>query len=108
MTFLLSNIQSVLKVAKELSETNSIGVRVGGQQNWKLALQLLSISIYIAKEIKEYELIYGFIKLYGKINQISDRIKRAIETFEMLREVAYEGDNPKQIMEAYHLLGIVL
>jgi hypothetical protein len=26
----------------------------------------------------------------------------------MLREVAYEGNDPKQIMESYHLLGIVL
>ena len=73
-----------------------------------MALKVISLSIHIVKEIKEFELIYSFIKLYGRINQISDRIKRAIDTFEMLREVAYEGNNPKQIMEAYHLLGIVL
>ena len=54
----------------------------------------MSLSVYIVKELKEYELIYTFIKIYGKLNQISDKFKRAIEAFEMLREVANEGNNP--------------
>ena len=95
MTFLLSNIQLVLNIAKENPQTNAMGATSGGQKIWLMALKVLSLSIHIVKEIKEFELIYSFVKLYGRINQISDRIKRAIETFEMLREVAYEGNNPK-------------
>ena len=37
-----------------------------------------------------------------------DKTKRAIETFELLTELAYEGENPKQIMESYHLWGLAL
>jgi len=80
----------------------------GAQKNWSLGIKVLSLCIHVVKEIKEFELIYSFTKLIGRIYQISDRIKSAIETFEMLREVAYEGNNSKQIMESYHLLGIVL
>jgi hypothetical protein len=66
---------------------------------------VLALAISVAKEIKEFDLIYSFIKIYGKINQISDRVKRAIETFEMLLGLAYEGQNHLNIMEAYKLLG---
>jgi hypothetical protein len=37
MTFLLTKTKEVIKVAKELPESNSIGVSSKGQQNWKLA-----------------------------------------------------------------------
>jgi hypothetical protein len=41
--------------------------------------------------MREYQLIYDLVKLCGLINVISDKIKRAIEVFEMLREVAEEA-----------------
>ena len=39
---------------------------------------------------------------------MSDKVKQAIETFTMLRDVACESGEPQKIMEAYELLGGIL
>ena len=64
--------------------------------------------IFIVKLLKEYDLLYYFVKLYGLINQIMDRFKKAIEIYLFLRDLACELDDPDRIIEAYKLLGFML
>ena len=58
--------------------------------------------------MKEYQLLYNLMKLFGLISQICDKIKKAIEAFEVLRDIAFELGNHKLIMESYKLYGQML
>ena len=58
--------------------------------------------------MREYQLLYNLIKLFGLISQITDRVKKAIDAFELLRDLAYELSDHKLILESYKLLGQML
>ena len=58
--------------------------------------------------MRDFDILYQLIKSYAFINQICDKVKYAIEVFEILRDLAYEIQDHRLIMESYKCLGAVL
>ena len=56
-----------MNISKEISTTSNIGQNLGAR-NWSLALKILAKIIFVVKLLKEYDLLYMYVKLYGLVN----------------------------------------
>ena len=54
---------------------------------------MLSVVVYILKKINDWPLIFQTVKIYGQIFQLMKKHQDAIQTFEILRDIAYEMDD---------------
>ena len=105
MEYIESHMKQIYEIATEILKVSFNGKSTGSTRNWLLAQQVLSKIIYTVKMLKEFGLLFKLIMLYGQINLFLENLKRAIEVFSVLRDLAYELQDYKLIVEAYKLLG---
>ena len=58
----------------------------------------------MAKHICNIEMVYMCVKILGQILMIMGNFDKASHSFELLRNIAGEMDQPSRIHEAYTLL----
>ena len=67
----------------------------GSQKYLAYASKLIAHCLHISREISNFALLFGFLKIIGDISQQIGKVKRAGDAYGMMRDIGYEVQNLK-------------